>query len=322
MKFHRYLPGALLSFATILMLLSATNGAYATAGVVVSASCRAAIWHGDGSSPDPIQGEYCPDYVSFPIANNTIYNFAIVGWQAPNDIYSIMAKAYHNARGDHGNLGVAASTEAAIPASSLNWYSNLAQSSATVTATDTILVTNPLLEQGTYVTINLAGYVEGYLSGAVYNSGEDRNAANTSAFIFSSLTIREQYGGTAGGTFGFDYCFGYQGPCGESTTGSFFQRYSDTMSVRVGSTLSLSSYLTASSESYADNRLIGKNLYTLSNAQAMNSFTTYLTPVTDGVQLLAESGHDYSAPVPVPAAVWLFGSGLLGLIGVARRKAV
>ena len=25
--------------------------------------------------------------------------------------------------------------------------------------------------------------------------------------------------------------------------------------------------------------------------------------------------------VPVPAAVWLFGSGLLGLIGIARRKA-
>ena len=26
-------------------------------------------------------------------------------------------------------------------------------------------------------------------------------------------------------------------------------------------------------------------------------------------------------PVPVPAAVWLFGSGLIGLIGFARRKA-
>jgi hypothetical protein len=29
----------------------------------------------------------------------------------------------------------------------------------------------------------------------------------------------------------------------------------------------------------------------------------------------------YLAPVPIPAAVWLFASGLFGLIGVARRKA-
>jgi hypothetical protein len=28
-----------------------------------------------------------------------------------------------------------------------------------------------------------------------------------------------------------------------------------------------------------------------------------------------------TSPVPVPAAVWLFGSGLLGMVGVARRKA-
>ena len=32
-------------------------------------------------------------------------------------------------------------------------------------------------------------------------------------------------------------------------------------------------------------------------------------------------GSDFGqAVVPVPAAVWLFGSGLLGLVGIARRK--
>jgi hypothetical protein len=41
--------------------------------------------------------------------------------------------------------------------------------------------------------------------------------------------------------------------------------------------------------------------------------------MTNGVNSAQFSG---STPVvPVPAAVWLFGSGLLGLVGVARRKA-
>ena len=30
--------------------------------------------------------------------------------------------------------------------------------------------------------------------------------------------------------------------------------------------------------------------------------------------------RDYTPPVPIPAAIWLFGSGLLGLVAVARRK--
>ena len=29
----------------------------------------------------------------------------------------------------------------------------------------------------------------------------------------------------------------------------------------------------------------------------------------------------YMSPVPIPAAAWLFGSGLLGLVGIARKKA-
>ena len=45
--------------------------------------------------------------------------------------------------------------------------------------------------------------------------------------------------------------------------------------------------------------------------------------ITD-YSVASESGfdyiHGYPAAVPIPAAGWLFGSGLLGLIGVARRK--
>lgn len=40
-----------------------------------------------------------------------------------------------------------------------------------------------------------------------------------------------------------------------------------------------------------------------------------------GINADPDSGWIAPNPVPVPAAVWLFGSGLLGLIGVARRKA-
>lgn len=49
---------------------------------------------------------------------------------------------------------------------------------------------------------------------------------------------------------------------------------------------------------------------------ALNTMTPSLTTETSGAILSAYQ----PAVVPVPAAVWLFGSGLLGLIGIARRK--
>jgi len=45
---------------------------------------------------------------------------------------------------------------------------------------------------------------------------------------------------------------------------------------------------------------------------------------TEGVYYASDAGHEewaaYTSAVPVPAAVWLFASGLIGLVGLARRK--
>lgn len=59
-------------------------------------------------------------------------------------------------------------------------------------------------------------------------------------------------------------------------------------------------------------------------ADYSNTVHFYLDALTPGANTVALSGYDYATPaavVPVPSAVWLFGSGLLGLVGVARRKA-
>jgi len=39
-----------------------------------------------------------------------------------------------------------------------------------------------------------------------------------------------------------------------------------------------------------------------------------------GLSFTSASGVLLTAPIPVPPAIWLFGSGLIGLIGIARRK--
>jgi len=51
--------------------------------------------------------------------------------------------------------------------------------------------------------------------------------------------------------------------------------------------------------------------YTCDNADCSNATKTYTGTPLDGSTVSA---------IPIPAAAWLFGSGLLGLIGVARRR--
>ncbi|MES9905096.1 MAG: VPLPA-CTERM sorting domain-containing protein [Sedimenticola sp.] len=51
---------------------------------------------------------------------------------------------------------------------------------------------------------------------------------------------------------------------------------------------------------------------------AAGQFDFYL--VGDGVHDAGDGSMHIVEPVPIPAALWLFGSGLLGLIGISRRK--
>ncbi|MHB1142470.1 MAG: hypothetical protein ACYC1T_12050 [Sulfuricaulis sp.] len=68
------------------------------------------------------------------------------------------------------------------------------------------------------------------------------------------------------------------------------------------------------------------SVYNLSFTFAHNASDLVLNFSAAGLQGLADESWGLDnvqvavAPVPVPPAVWLFGSGLLGLIGIARRK--
>jgi hypothetical protein len=73
------------------------------------------------------------------------------------------------------------------------------------------------------------------------------------------------------------------------------------------------------------NNLEGLGIIT--SASMSNSLMQLVLAYNDNPEHSGDTDYDDMlvraefSPVPVPAAVWLFGSGLLGLIGAARRKA-
>lgn len=82
----------------------------------------------------------------------------------------------------------------------------------------------------------------------------------------------------------------------------------------VGNTVALSGFLELVIHGYASNETVAVS----TSNDFMNTFSANITdPYGTGIELLPELS---TTVVPVPAAVWLFGSGLIGLVGVARRK--
>jgi hypothetical protein len=77
------------------------------------------------------------------------------------------------------------------------------------------------------------------------------------------------------------------------------------------------------SGAYAPNSLVAgidSQIMTLWGANFTGSFNGAYQGATLGMDLVLDIGTTPLPAVPVPAAAWLFGSGLLGLVGIARRR--
>jgi len=308
------LRGALWLAITPLALLATSNAAYAA--VTVSASCSASTREYDQVSGIVDTWDNCSN-----IFDGTPFTGTVSGSALQTNINSSTSYADYSARGDYGNLGVAVSSQSVHPNTIYNDYEGAnSQASVFVDARDTILVTSSQLAQGTPVTLSLAGYFDGTLSGSA-NINANQGAA-TYAYIYSLIEIGSSYNGSSFiDTFNFSAGFQNDGPGQEADTSGFFRSYSDTLNAYVGSSISIRSVLQAGSQTGAHNGifLAEGSAEAQSSATSMNSLTTYLTPITAGVQLIAQSGHDYAAPVPEPAA-WAMLLAGLGLVGVATRR--
>ena len=146
-----------------------------------------------------------------------------------------------------------------------------------------------------------------------YGSGETFNGWNWSLStrngldeLIDSLSDSDSWVITPGAT-----CQG-PGPCGDVNfdTGIL----STTIETTIGAELDIFARLNIFSDAW---NFQGDGGF--GSADFFNTYGLLLTPITEGVEL----GYDITPAtnvVPIPAAVWLFSSGLIGLIGIARRK--
>jgi hypothetical protein len=109
----------------------------------------------------------------------------------------------------------------------------------------------------------------------------------------------------------------------ETGTVSFATGSGNTMSINLNGTFLFASddigYGTGGGPSldFLSGSLTNFDFYKSSTPYSFDSYGLYFD---DFDALFGTWTSTTLTPVPVPAAVWLFGSGLLGLVGIARRK--
>jgi hypothetical protein len=224
-------------------------------------------------------------------------------------LYSATGPLYHNsgvynfgnataqsiARANYGSLGAYAyrtSTDA----------NTSANASASASFTETFTISNPSLN-GTGGRLNIWVDVTGDIGGAIIHPGvsggsswsvrlNDSWYSEVSSWDYSTNSGRESYHGYLGQTAMFIY--GQPFDINLSLLASAGAQYYNTEE-------NWSSYLNTMLFNLANSQVLDANW------QPVNNYT-----------ITAASGHDYSA-VPIPGAIWLLGSGLIGLLGIGRK---
>ena len=155
------------------------------------------------------------------------------------------------------------------------------------------------------------GYVKDETSGVIPNGNFDTGSRNFSTALSPSASC------PAACSLSFDYIK-------LTESGSVFDI------LKISITQNSSEYLidTITSENISSYTSLSFDLTSLPGLDTMSSFNVefYFDSIDSigndgaGVRVDNFSVGTPTSVVPVPAAVWLFGSGLLGLIGLARRK--
>ena len=181
-------------------------------------------------------------------------------------------------------------------------------------------------------TVNLTSFqTDGITSGEIYGSGTRENGESTSPFFFcletqvnvgvpgtynvteTTLTdnflraawLMNNYSPTWNGAYsGYNFL-----QTGEAVQYAIWKTIGETLPVAPSAVITLADTLF----SLAGTQSLESLTYLQSSYYRMNLTTLAGAPVQDLI------GGGPSRVVPIPAAVWLLGTGLIGLVGIRRR---